>query len=537
MYSSTSTSEKVDEIKVQLVRTGDQLELHIYLIEDKFYSEKNIEDTLKAEIDRSEADFRVVKPELEGICKEIRSFLAGLRKAAYSALKVIHRDKAPIDISLPRFTYKRFTPGEFVGNYIIDFKKSVRVVLHVEPKIGWDAYAKMIDETISSISIIARETGVIEPLLGNLYYPSLSTPFSYSILLNRLTELILSSTPPKKTIRMEIVSEDIIGKPVYSKTLKYLVQGVRLGVYERVRVEPHDYPYMLLARFHSRLLQDLNAIESHLVKTISGEELLRSLLFVVDGVRVLKGIHIVYLNTPPIANYIQVLIRERISDSELIQETRRASRVNPLLGSLADLYEMYLHNIAVIHGYAERGLLIPVASSKIYELWVLTRIIEYLRQIRVAKVEPVRYKDLFIALRVNDIQVIYNELRKKSLFVKKLAGTYHRPDYLLRRGGSTVVYDAKYKAKLSANDVERLVTYIVEFSTPIEIDENKVLVGGFYKLLPSRGEPIELVAVRKIKLSSSLKIVVYVFTLDPRMNYDEIRENVVKSVQILYGTQ
>ena len=59
--------------------------------------------------------------------------------------------------------------------------------------------------------------------------------------------------------------------PVVRKAVKYMVQDIPLEVYERVRVELHDYPFMLLARFHHDLVSELTRILS-LLKSVSRQE-------------------------------------------------------------------------------------------------------------------------------------------------------------------------------------------------------------------------------------------------------------------------
>jgi len=82
----------------------------------------------------------------------------------------------------------------------------------------------------------------------------------------------------------------------------------------------------------------------------------------------LQRLHWFYLTTPPLNNYFNILSKEEVDVQDLVGETRRASRINPYFTILADLYEMYISNIGLIHEYIERGVIIPSASSKIYEL-------------------------------------------------------------------------------------------------------------------------------------------------------------------------
>jgi hypothetical protein len=89
-----------------------------------------------------------------------------------------------------------------------------------------------------------------------------------------------------------------------------------------------------------------------------------------------------------------------------------------------------------------------------------------------------------------------------------------------------LVYDAKYKEKLSRDDIIELLAYITEFATPIRQIEKNILIGGFYKL---KGDVTRL-AEREI---FPLKIKLHVYDIDPRMNNNEIKANIENSLQFL----
>lgn len=525
---STSLKPCPEDRRVHLIEVSGVHTLYICLVEDKSVKKEE----LKSEIEQVIKDKDIIGLNAESIASNLSTFLKDLGEAVERSIREVYDEEGPIDISLPRERDGIINPGEFAGNFSIYDTGRSRVVLHVEPKVGWTGYLKMLEETRQSIDILASKTGVLEPLLGNLYYPLVSSPISYSILLLRLTELILTSTPPKKTTSVDVLSEGVVGRPVVYKTVKYLMQGYPLGVYERVRVEPHDYPYMLLAKFHYELSKRLSEILD-VLRDVVGEKNYYELLS--ERISLLQSLHIYYLTSPPLHGVFNILLREEFRDQDLLEETRRASRVNPYFGLLADLYEMYLSDVGLVYEYVERGEIVPCASSKIYELWVLTRIVEHLEKRLSRPVDIGRYRDLWLTLRSRDLRLLYNmplhgfiakKLRKQQVLRGKAR---LRPDYVLKRGGGAVVYDAKYKERLRLRDLVSLLAYIAEYAKPVKWGDERVLIGGFYKLQGPAGivEP----AIRNSHLP--VKIAVYTYTLDPRMDDDANHNTVEESLRPL----
>jgi hypothetical protein len=331
---------------IRLVEINGKKTLYICLVEDRSYSRNEFE------YHSQEVQMLDIKP--DEVFDLISKFLQQIKNAIKNSIKILYKKQIPFDISLPKIQEDKINPGEFVGNFIIS--RNPLIVLYIEPKIGWNAYSKMLKETRESIDVIISETGVLEPIIGNFYYPSLTTPISYSILLIKLTELVLSSTPPKKTMKTEVIAEDIIGKPIISKTLKYMLQGIPFGVYERIRIESHDFPFMLLAKFHYELASILENIVSNVKELIKVQDLL---FFALRSIDVLRETHLIYLSMSPLSEAFQILQHKEIPDQELIDETRRVSQVNPYLKLLADLYEAYIHNIGLVYEQIERGAIVP----------------------------------------------------------------------------------------------------------------------------------------------------------------------------------
>ncbi len=382
----------------------------------------------------------------------------------------------------------------------------------------------MLRDTTQFLDVLVSQTGVLESLLGNLYYPLLSSPVSYSILLLRLTGLILTSSPPRRTTTVRVISEDVVGRPTIPDTLKYMLQGYPLGMFERVRVEPHDYPFMLLARFHYDLfsrLPDLPVGNLH-------EATL--------GITHLRKLHILYLTTPPLSSYLDALLKEEVSVQELLEETRKVARVNPYFSDLADLYEMYINDIGLIQEYVEKGVVAPLASSKIYELWVLTRIIDFLVERYRASIGIRKYRDLYIEFDIRfgsgRLSLAYNEPQQWALLEELTGKEAHlRPDYIVEGGYGTIVYDAKYKERIYPEDLKTMLAYIAEYARPLTVNHEKILLGVFYKLAENPETDKPRTAVTNSEIPA--KVEVRAYPLDPRMSNDKIKDSIERSLKPL----
>lgn len=153
-----------------------------------------------------------------------------------------------------------------------------------------------------------------------------------------------------------------------------MFQGIPLGVFERARAESYLYPFMLLTKFHHLLATLLSLMEKRLVALES------STIFsnpVVSTVGLLRDVHLSYLTMHPLAEALQALQHVNIPNTELVIEAQKVARVNPYFEVLIDFYEMYCSNTGLIHAYFGKGL--PVVSSKLHELWILSKLVNCMK--------------------------------------------------------------------------------------------------------------------------------------------------------------
>jgi hypothetical protein len=80
-----------------------------------------------------------------------------------------------------------------------------------------------------------------------------------------------------------------------------------------------------------------------------------------------------------------------------------------------------------------------------------------------------------------------------------------RPDYVVERNGEVVVADAKYKARVSVGDVERMAAYIVDVATPLRADGER-LIGVLVMLTGSKPKTSKAVADEELKTEHELRV-------------------------------
>ena len=266
-----------------------------------------------------------------------------------------------------------------------------------------------------------------------------------------------------------------------------------------------------------------------------------------ERISLLQSLHVYYLTSPPLHGVFSILLREGLRDQELLEETRRAFRVNPYFELLADLYEMYLSDIGLIHDYVERGEIVPCASCKIYELWVLTRIVDFLERRLAGELKAERRTDHGLALSVGGVRVLYNVPQRGVFLQGVISGVKRdkkervfplRPDFVIVRNSGeksgSVVCDAKYRRGVGFRDVITMLAYIAEFAWPITLGGERVMLGVFYKLRDSASRE----SVRVVKNENlPVKLAIYIYTLDPRMKRGVIEKNVEESLKPILETK
>jgi len=414
------------------------------------------------------------------------------------------------DVVKPKLDSRGFNFGEMVGVYALSLADGTEVVLEVVPKVGWEAYGRMVGEALET-PVVLGSRGALRPVFSSVTFQALHSPLSYSLLLLDLTCEVLSAPLPRRAEEYRVVSEDSAGRPAYHDTYVLRSKGYPLGVFRRVRVGAACAPLMLLAVFHERLAGDLEELRRVLEDRYRGnlgavEGLLRELDTLVLAHRVL-------LWTTVLRDHYLAYLRLRPSDSQLVGEAYRQAGFSSLLKAAVGLYVEYLGRAALLHELAE-GRLNPVASSKVYEFWVLSRLLTYLRgTVGGGRLVEEEASDLYLVVSANGVRVYYNKPLEAPI-TTRIVGSELRPDFVVESSRGRVVLDAKYRRELGREDVERLITYVVEYARPV----NGRLYGSLLTLRDARVRARAAARDRSLGVS----VEVEVNAVDPRQSAEEV---------------
>jgi hypothetical protein len=235
---------------------------------------------------------------------------------------------------------------------------------------------------------------------------------------------------------------------------------------------------------------------------MGGHEVLRGVL---GQIEMLRRRHAYILTLTPIAAYLDLALRADVEDSVLVREARARSGVNTWLRALADLYESYNARLAGVEVRRELPLqLLP--SSKVFELWVLKLVLEALGIDGGVRVERV---DSGLSVEANGVKLHYNKPHREGRLLRGLRELLRdgalRPDYAMERNGEVVVADAKYKARVSVGDVERMAAYIVDVATPLRADGER-LIGVLVVLTGNKPKTSKAVADGELTTKHELRV-------------------------------
>jgi len=424
-----------------------------------------VEEDTVYELSDLENAFR--KHRLGNIYNEFENSLKSFLKS-YTRLviEVVRESKLDLfDIVLPRIGKERILFGEFVGEYIIGSLDDKVFALVIEPKVGWNAYKRMVVESLEIPAILGIR-GVLKPLIANATVFGIYSPISYSILLTELTLQILSSPLPRTVEEYKIVSSGVVGKPDPHDTYVLMSRGLPLAVFRRLRIRVTNAPLMLLARFHEMLAQDLQHLLESIVERFSGrEEVVNS---IVEEIQRLIDIHTALIWATELREHLIAFHRMGLAETRLVEEAYREAGFSTLLKKVIDLFVEYLNKAALMHRF-EESKLNPIPSSKLYELWILSKLVEHLKNL--GKTLSIRRAaDMYLSIEANGVTLHYNLPRRRKLRIASIAPKASlRPDYTIRIGkDGEIVLDAKYKRRIELEDIERLATYIIEFAKPVK---------------------------------------------------------------------
>jgi hypothetical protein len=472
----------------------------LHLQEDVKYNWKIFKNKVGEEIRNllsiSDSDIeKYIKKLFENIKKDISTILEPTIKSIKEKLRTLDIESPP-----PRTGDDWFSFGQWVGFFKLSEPVCGVDTIIVEPKVEKEKFKYMINEALGLPAMIGFES--LNIILTNIIpYRYDILPVLYSDIAYKYTEMALRGPLPRIVEDVIMISEGQLGRIDVNETLKLISKGAQLIASHRSKLNQAYMPMMLMAKFHYMLLK---GIDNLIIKIESVKEL----SLIKDQLELLKARHSYILTSTPVSAYLDLALSANIEDSVLIRETRARSGVNTWLKAIADLYESYNSQVAGIEIFKPELPLQLIPSSKVFELWALKIITEALG---ISK-GNVRLEDAGLIIEEKDLKLHYNTAYAEGRLSKELRSRMLikdgelRPDYRLERRGEITVADAKYKNKLSTQDMERIITYIVDIATPLKTNGDR-LVGVLILLTKKEPKISNIVGDNELTTKHELRIV------------------------------
>jgi len=329
-------------------------------------------------------------------------------------------------------------------------------VVEVVPKVGWDGLRRMLDDVVSVFRNLptylraGSPLGVAASAVALGWGDTLAVEYSLAVL--ELTWRFLSTFKPLSLERLLVRAGGVVGRPNMAETAKFMMRGVPMGVFSRVRVVEDLGAAAVFRALNEAVKRDLETLVQKFEELRDVET--SSVGVLTEELRRLISAHREVLQRLPETGGVLIT-------RELLMRVREVGRSNPVIAAGVDLYIAYrTHRHLLKRGGEDRLHLI--STHKLYELWILAKVLQRVRAIR-----PVGRLSLKAGGRfANGVEVEYDVWHPSGL--RSLAGGAHiRPDVVVKLpGGRTLIIDAKYKEEVSEEDLGRLLIYAVELSRP-----------------------------------------------------------------------
>jgi hypothetical protein len=438
-------------------------------------------------------------------------------------IRSIKKDLRTLDIeSLPPRTGDNwFNFGQWIGLFKLSEPVCDIDSIIVKPKVGEESFKYMVNEALSLPAMFGLET--LSVILTNIIpYRDDILPVLYSDIAYKYTEMALRGPLPRIVEDVIMISEGQLGRIDVNETLKLRSKGAQLIASHRSKLNQAYMPMILIAKFHYMLLKGIDNL-------ISKIESVKELSLIKAKLELLKARHSYILTSTPVSAYLDLALSANIEDSVLIRETRARSGVNTWLKAIADLYESYNSQVAGVEIFKPELPLQLIPSSKVFELWALRIITEALG---ISK-KNVKLEDAGLIIEEKDLKLHYNTAYAEGRLSKELRSRMLikdgelRPDYRVERRGEITVADAKYKDKLSTQDMERIITYIVDIATPLKTNGDR-LVGVLILLTKKEPKISNIVGDKELTTKHELRIV----RVNPSEEYKD--SNIEKVKEAIY---
>jgi len=498
------------------------------LQEEKAYFRLHLQENVKYDLNKFRSRVReefgsyLSESCIEELFKRIKKYVSTTLEPTIKSIKEKLRT---LDIESPPPTARDnyFSFGQWVGLFKLSEPVCGFNSIIVKPKVGDQKFKYMVDEALGLPAIIGFES--LSVILTNIIpYRDDILNIIYSDIVYKYTEMALRGPLPRIVEDAILINEAQMGRIDVNETLKLKAKGTQLIASHRSKLNQAYIPMMLIAKFHYMLLKGIDNLISK-IENVEGLDLIKY------QVELLKARHSYILTSTPVSAYLDLALSANIEDSVLIRETRIRSGVNIWLKAIADLYESYNSQVAGIEIFKPELPLQLIPSSKIFELWTLKIIIQAL------EISQSNIKSVDAGLTIEEVEkelrLFYNssyiegrlskELRNRML----LKDGELRPDYRIERKGEIIVADAKYKSKITVQDLERVIAYIVDISTPLKTNGNK-LVGTLILLTQKQPTTSKVEGDSELITKHELRIV----RVNPSKEYED--SNIEKVKEAIY---
>jgi hypothetical protein len=414
--------------------------------------------------------------ELGELAECVQSSIEELRHRIFMWLKAVYGvSPAEAGVALPVVKDGMVRFSGFAGHI-----KCPGGEVEVVPKVGWDGVRRMLDDVVSVFRNLptylhaGSPLGVVASAVALGWENTLAVEYSPVVL--ELTWKFLSMFKPLSLERILVTAGGVVGKPNMNETAKFMMRGVPMGVFSKVRVVEDFGAAAVFRALNEAVKRDLESLAQKFEEFNDFKT--SSVGVLTEELRHLISAHREVLRRLPESKGMSIT-------RELLIRVREAGRGNPVITAGVDQYMAYkTHRHLLKRGEEDR--LQIISTHKLYELWILAKVMQ-----RVGAIQPVGRLSLKDGGRfVNGIEVEYDVWYLSGLR-SLAAGAHIRPDIVVKfPGGRTLVIDAKYKKKVSEEDLSRLLIYTVELSQPDLFGAVAYL--GDSKLWESHGRRIAL---------------------------------------------
>jgi len=398
-------------------------------------------------------DVKVNLNELGAFAECVRSAAEELRDAVLAWLRAAYGAVEPteVGVALPEVGDGWVRFSGFAGHV-----ECPGGVVEVVPKVGWDGVRRLLDDVVSVFRNLPTYLRADSPLGVAASAVALGwgdiLAVEYSLAVLELTWRFLSTFRPLSLERLLVTAGGVVGKPNVAETAKFMMRGVPMGAFSRVRFVEDLGAAAVFRALNEAVKRDLETLVQKF------EELrdvgASSVGVLTEELRRLISAHREVLQRLPETGGVLIT-------RELLMRVREVGRSNPVIAAGVDLYIAYRAHRHLLKRGGE-GRLRFISTHKLYELWILAKVLQ-----RAGAIQPAGRLSLKAGGRfVNDVEVEYDVWHVSGL--RSLAGGARiRPDNVVKLpGGRTLVIDAKYKVEVSEEDLGRLLIYAVELSQP-----------------------------------------------------------------------